>query len=77
MLEMKTVKRGNSISLSVPKELELNLSMTFLVKKYPDGSMLLVPKIENPFLGGEYGDLYTPDVWEDMPAVGMEILDDY
>jgi len=78
MLETKTRTQGRSVVITLPVQegIDIEPNRKYLVSYEENGSVILVPKIENPFLNGTEGDLYEPDVWEDMPAFGNEGLDD-
>ncbi|AYW47330.1 AbrB family transcriptional regulator [Tetragenococcus osmophilus] len=45
----------------------------YLVSYGEDGTIVLIPKIEDPFVDVTEGAFYETDVWGDMPAVGKEM----
>lgn len=47
-----------------------------IVNNGEDGTIVLIPKIEDLFAIAEDGEFYQIDAWEDMPAVGAEVLDE-
>ena len=78
MLETKTRIQGRSVVVTLPVQegIDIEPNRKYIVSYEENGSVVLVPKIENPFLNGKEGDLYEPDIWEDMLALGNEVLDD-
>ena len=76
MLEMKVVKRGNSLSLQAPKEADFKLGEVYYLEGNKQNGFYIIPKVPDLFTKGEYGEWYTPDVWEDMAAVGLEVIND-
>lgn len=78
MLETRTRKQGRSVVVTLPADETMNISVdkTYLVTYNQDGSVLLIPKIDNPFLQAKEGEFYTTDVWEDITPVGLEVLYD-
>ncbi|MCH0378433.1 AbrB family transcriptional regulator, partial [Enterococcus faecium] len=46
----------------------------YIVIYSDDGTITLVPKIEDPFSGGEEAEYYEKDEWEDLSPEGREIL---
>lgn len=67
MLEMKVVKRGNSLALTVPKDANFNLNDSWLAIPTKDHKgYTLVPKISDPFKNVKDGEFYTPEEWSDF-----------
>ena len=46
----------------------------YIVVYSDDGTITLVPKIEDPFSGGEEAEYYEKDEWTDLSPEGREIL---
>lgn len=46
----------------------------YIVVYSEDGTITLVPKIEDPFSGGEEAEYYEKDDWGDVTPEGREIL---
>lgn len=66
MTEVKTVQRGNSLALSLPKsDSTFKKGQTWLMIPSGEG-YVLVPKIKNPYADVEEGSLYTPEEWPDF-----------
>lgn len=78
MLKTKTRSQGRSIVVTLPAQSGITIppDKEYLVSYGEDGSIVLVPKIENPFAVAEDGAFYETDVWEGMPAAGNEAFDD-
>ncbi|BAK93780.1 putative uncharacterized protein [Tetragenococcus halophilus subsp. halophilus] len=78
MLKTKTRAQGRSIVVTLPAEDGATVfpGKEYLVSYGNDGTIVLIPKIEDPFANVTEGAFYESDVWEDMPAVGKEVLDD-
>ncbi|MGT2623952.1 type II toxin-antitoxin system PemI/MazE family antitoxin [Streptococcus thoraltensis] len=49
MNTVKTRKVGNSLAVTIPKELGIDEGKEFVVYKGIDGVIVLAPKIPNPF----------------------------
>lgn len=54
----------------------IDVNQEYIVNYGEDGTIVLVSKIEDPFAIVEEGEFYQIDAWEDMPAVGAEVLDE-
>lgn len=67
MLEMKVVKRGNSLALTVPKDSNFHLNDLWLaIPKSNNSGYTLVPKIRDPFKNAQSGEFYTSEEWSDI-----------
>lgn len=75
MLIIKTRKQGNSLVITLPAASDhlLKSNQEFYVCYGEDGSVVLTPKIENPFEVAETGSMYETEIWNKMPRVGEEI----
>ncbi|GMA45892.1 type II toxin-antitoxin system PemI/MazE family antitoxin [Tetragenococcus muriaticus] len=75
MLETKARAQGGSIVVTLPAEKGTTVfpGKKYLVSYGEDGTIVLVPKIEDPFANVTEGAFYETDVWGDMPAVGKEM----
>ncbi|AXY26210.1 AbrB family transcriptional regulator [Suicoccus acidiformans] len=76
MYTTRTRKQGNSIVVTLPasEEYPIASQKEYFVFYHEDGTVTLVPKIDNPFLIAEEGAYYDSEVWEDMPRAGEELL---
>lgn len=59
MNTVKTRKVGNSITITIPKELEIQSGVEFVAYKGVDGAIVFAPKIKNPL------NELTPFIMED------------
>ena len=66
---VKTRKVGNSLTITIPKRLEVEEGAEFAVYRGIDGAIVLAPKILNPF--DQYEDLRMEDDFE-----GVVLLDE-
>lgn len=53
MADSTTRKVGNSIMISIPKELHPEDGKTYIMKKTSNGTIIMAPKISNPFKSNE------------------------
>ncbi|MCT4458704.1 transcription elongation factor GreAB [Lactiplantibacillus paraplantarum] len=66
MIEVKTVSRGNSLALSLPKDGRFKKGQRWLLIPSSDGeSYTLVPRIENPYAGSKPKRPMT-EAWSDV-----------
>jgi hypothetical protein len=76
MIKTKTRIQGRSVVVTLPAQsgITIEANKEYIVSYEQDGSILLVPKIENPFAVAEENAYYEEDIWEKMPSVGKERL---
>ena len=76
MLLTKSRMQGSSLVITLPphngEKPESNKE--YLVVYSSDGTILLVPKLSNPFEGGDEGEFYELDEWEDISPEGRELI---
>ena len=76
MLLTKSRMQGISVVITLPphngKKPESNKE--YLVVYSSDGTILLVPKLSDPFEGGDEGEFYELDDWEDISPEGRELI---
>ncbi|MFC6164198.1 type II toxin-antitoxin system PemI/MazE family antitoxin [Lactiplantibacillus dongliensis] len=66
MMEVKTVSRGNSLALSLPKDERFKKGQRWLLIPATDGeSFTLVPKMENPYAQTK-GSKSMTEEWSDV-----------
>ncbi|MBO1086867.1 MULTISPECIES: type II toxin-antitoxin system PemI/MazE family antitoxin [Enterococcus] len=53
MINVKARKIGNSISISIPKQYQVEAGSKYVVYKSKNGGLIFTPQIENPFLSDE------------------------
>lgn len=75
---LKTRSQGRSVVVTLPAQKGVTIlsDTEYLVSYEEDGAILLIPKLENPFIGVEEGAFYEADVWQNMVSVGSEGEDD-
>lgn len=73
MIEMKVVKRGNSLALTVPKDADFHVNDSWFAIPNPDSKgYTLVPKISNPFKDAKDGEFYSPEEWSQINESDVE-----
>jgi hypothetical protein len=66
MLEVKTVTRGNSLALSLPKNAGFKKGQRWIMIPSADGqSFTIVPRMKNPYLTDDHGEEMTEE-WPDF-----------
>lgn len=60
MLEIRSRKVGNSVSIILPKSLNVEVDQAFLITKTHNGALILTPKLENPYAQGKI-DMSDPE----------------
>ncbi|MGL9750086.1 type II toxin-antitoxin system PemI/MazE family antitoxin [Enterococcus sp. DIV0170] len=76
MLTTKSRLQGSSVVITLPSD---NGKMPpknqeYIVVYSEDGTITLVPKIEDPFSDGEEAEYYEKDEWKDLSPEGRELL---
>ncbi|KLI77073.1 MULTISPECIES: type II toxin-antitoxin system PemI/MazE family antitoxin [Lacticaseibacillus] len=72
-MTIKARKVGNSITLTVPKEIKVADGTEFTVEQRRDGAILYLPKHRNPFEGNWYQhDLKQKDITLDNEVLPNE-----
>ncbi|EOH92100.1 AbrB family transcriptional regulator [Enterococcus villorum] len=76
MLITKSRLQGNSVVITLPSDngKKPSENQEYIVVYSEDGTITLVPKIEDPFSGGEEAEYYEKDEWKDLTPEGREIL---
>lgn len=76
MLITKSRLQGSSVVVTLPphngEKLETNKE--YIVVYSPDGTITLVPKIEDPFVLSEAGAFYEKDEWDNVSPEGRELF---
>lgn len=75
IITTKSRLQGSSVVVTLPsnngkKTLE---NQEYVVVYSDDGTIILVPKIEDPFSAGEEAEYYEKDEWEDLTPERREI----
>ncbi|MFD1124320.1 type II toxin-antitoxin system PemI/MazE family antitoxin [Lentilactobacillus raoultii] len=67
MIEVKTVSRGNSLALSLPKNGPFKKGQKWLLIPSSDGkSFTLIPRISNPYAKSKSSNTRMPEEWGDI-----------
>ncbi|EOH57683.1 AbrB family transcriptional regulator [Enterococcus faecium EnGen0263] len=76
MLVTKSRLQGSSVVVTLPSDngKKPSENQEYIVVYSDDGTITLVPKIEDPFSGGEEAEYYEKDEWEDLTPEGREML---
>lgn len=76
MLTTRSRLQGNSVVITLPvkngEKPEPN--QEYIVVYSNDGTITLVPKLEDPFDGGDVAEFYEADEWNDLTPEGREII---
>lgn len=76
MIIAKSRLQGNSVVITLPshKGNKPEANQEYVVVYSEDGTIILVPKIDDPFSDGKEGEFYEADDLNDMIAEGREFL---
>lgn len=76
MLKTKTRKQGSSLIVTLPasEDLKIKNNQELIVTYEENGTIILAPKLEDPFMVAEVGELYETDEWEGIEPKGNEEL---
>lgn len=71
MSQAKTRKVGNSVMISIPKELHPEINKEYIITRTKNGAFIMAPKISNPFSSNEdFQD--SPSLFELQAMKGWE-----
>lgn len=70
---VKSRKVGNSIAITIPREINIHENESYFITKDENGIIFLIPKIENVYQTLEDGALYQHDLLEESQE-GKEII---
>jgi len=71
METVKTRKVGNSVTITIPRELDISIGKEYCVYKGVDDIIVFAPKIENPLVNSE--PIQMPDEFEGAHILDTEI----
>lgn len=67
MLSVKTRKVGNSIAISIPKQLGVEANKEFVVYQSKNGGLIFAPKLENPYASNKIYEASGEDeIWQQV-----------
>lgn len=72
MLTVKTMQVNDTITINIPKQLEVAPNQEYTVTKTDRGTLIFVPKVD-PFQGLEENALYVPSEFEEVSLEGVEL----
>ena len=73
VIKRKTRKQGNSVMINIPSEFKVEEGSEYSLVKKSDGTITLIPQIENYFDNATLGEFYEPLEWDDIVATGREM----
>ena len=65
-IKRKTRKQGNSVMINIPSEFKVEEGKEYTLVQKKDGTITLIPQIENYFENARPGEFYEPLEWEDL-----------
>lgn len=76
MIIAKSRLQGSSVVITLPssKGNKPAANQEYIVIYSEDGTIILVPKINDPFSSGEKAEFYEEDEWNDITPEGREIF---
>lgn len=75
MIITKSRLQGSSVVITLPANngKKPSANQEYIVVYSDDGTITLVPKMSDPFEGGEEAEFYEQDEWNDLSPEGREI----
>jgi hypothetical protein len=75
MIIAKSRLQGSSVVITLPSNngKKPSANQEYIVVYSDDGTITLVPKMSDPFEGGEEAEFYEQDEWNDLSPEGREI----
>ena len=73
LIKRKTRKQGNSVMINIPSEFKVEEGKEYTLVQKKDGTITLIPQIENYFENARPGEFYEPLEWEDVESSGREL----
>lgn len=76
MLTAKSRLQGSSVVITLPPKdgKKPKPNKEYIVEYSEDGTILLIPKIDDPFSAVTIGEFYEEDEWSDMKPEGRELI---
>jgi antitoxin component of MazEF toxin-antitoxin module len=75
MTSIKTRKQGNSLVITIPANLGLKEGEEFLIIRKENGTVVLIPKVEDFFDSAEEGEFSLPELAINYAPQGDELND--
>lgn len=73
MPTIKARKQGNSIMITIPSSFGVKEGQEFFFIKKENGTIVMIPKVVDPFTTAKDGEFYTPELNVDYVPHGGEI----
>ena len=73
VIKRKTRKQGNSVMINIPSEFKVEEGKEYTLVQKKDGTITLIPQIENYFENARPGEFYEPLEWEDVESSGRAL----
>ena len=73
MTSTKTRKQGNSLVITIPAKLGIKEGEEFLIIKKENGTVALIPKVEDFFESTKEGEFSLPELAIDYTPQGSEL----
>lgn len=76
MLITKSRLQGSSVVITLPSNngKKTSENQEYIVVYSEDGTIILVPRIDDPFSGENVAEYYEEDEWKDITPEGREAL---
>lgn len=76
MLLTKTRLQGNSVVITLPPNNgeKVAADKEYVIVYSSDGTITLIPKLDDPFSDGAEGEFYETDYWEELSPKGREVF---
>jgi len=72
-IKRKIVKEGNSFMINIPSEFNVSEDEEYSLIKKDNGTIVLIPEIENYFKNEKPGEFYEPLEWGNIDSEGREL----
>lgn len=72
MINVTARKVGNSISISIPKQYQVEAGTEYVTYKSKNGGLIFTPKIKNPFLSDESFQKAEEEEWQFLAQEEIE-----
>ncbi|MGM0214111.1 type II toxin-antitoxin system PemI/MazE family antitoxin [Enterococcus sp. AZ109] len=76
MLTAKTRRQGNAVVITLPTKDNQNPepNKEYIVEYSKDGTIRLIPRIDNPFAASGIGDFFEEEEWQGLQPKGKELI---
>ena len=74
-MKSKARKQGNSIMITIPASMNVSDGKEFFIHQKENGTIVLIPKVTDPYLHAKKGDFNTHLEWNDYHPQGNEAVE--